>query len=117
MKYINLIKRFYFLLDLIVFYIYDLFLSGLKIALDVITSRNLSNPRFVTLSIQSRSDIEITILANLITFSPGSIVVDVNEKEFSLMLHVMFRASDESIKRSILEKLEYRVLRVLRESL
>ena len=115
MKLFNYIKRFYYLIDLILFYIYDLFLSGFKIGLDVVTVKNLSNPRFIKCPVESKTDLELTVLANLISFSPGSMIVDVNIEQKIFVIHVMFNDTDEGIIKSVRDKLERRVLRVLRE--
>lgn len=115
MKLFSYIKRFFYLIDLIVFYIYDLFLSGFKIGFDVITVKNLSNPRFIKCPVESKSDLELTVLANLISFSPGTMIVDVNVEKSVFVIHVMFSDTDEGIVKSVREKLERRVLRVLRK--
>lgn len=115
MKILSYIKRLYYLIDLILFYIYDLFLSGFKIGLDVVTVKNLSNPRFIKCSVESKSDLELTVLANLISFSPGTMIVDVDVEKRIFVIHVMFNDTDEGIINSVRDKLERRVLRVLRE--
>lgn len=107
-------QRLYFLIDLVLFYIYDLIMSGFKVALDVMTPQKLSNPRLIRCPVDSRTDTELTILANLISFSPGTIVVDVNTEQHAFVIHVMFSDSDDVIAQNIRQKLEARILRVMR---
>ncbi len=107
-------KRIYYLLDFLVFYIWDLILGALKIALDVITRKNMSSPGIIKFPLEANKDFEIALLSNLITFSPGSMVIDIEPDRSYLYIHIMFLEDKEEAKKVFKEEFEARVLRILR---
>jgi len=106
--------KVFFLIDFIIFYLWDLILGALKIAIDIITPRNLSSPGIIKMPLEASSDFEITLLSNLITFSPGSMVVDIDPDRKNLYIHLMFLTNRKESIRTFKEKFEKRVLRILR---
>lgn len=106
--------KLFYLIDFIIFYIWDLILGALKIALDVVTYKDLSSPGIIKFPLQAKTDFEITLLSNLITFSPGSIVIDVSPDKKYLYIHLMFLGDKEKWKKRFQKNFEARVLRVLR---
>jgi multicomponent Na+:H+ antiporter subunit E len=68
----------------------------------------------VAIPLDARTDTEITLLANLITLTPGSVSLDVSSDRRFLYLHAMYIDDLEEFRRSIKDTLEHRVLEVLR---
>jgi multicomponent Na+:H+ antiporter subunit E len=68
----------------------------------------------VAVPLDARTDIEITVLANLITMTPGSLAIDVSDDRRVMFVHSMFVDDPEAFRRSIKESLERRVLELLR---
>ena len=111
---VTFLKKIIYFLDLFIFYFYDLTVSAFKVSYDVLTSKDHSNPRFVEYETMARSDAELAVLASLITFSPGTIVVDLSMDKKRMLLHVMLSGKDEDIKSHIKNKLEMRLIRILK---
>jgi multicomponent Na+:H+ antiporter subunit E len=103
-----------YLIDFIVFYFWDLILGALKIASDVVTPKDLSSPGIMKFPLRASTDFEITLLSNLITFSPGSMVIDLDEDRKHLYIHLMFLSNKDQAIKDFSEKFEQRVLRILR---
>ncbi|MDA9189561.1 Na+/H+ antiporter subunit E [bacterium] len=110
----KILIKVYWTIDLILFYIYDLVISSFKVALDVVTRKDLSKPRLIEYKTGAKTELELTVLANLITFSPGTIIADISDDKKTFLLHVMFSESDKSILGHIENNIEKRILRVLR---
>ena len=59
-------------------------------------------------------DFEITLLANLITLTPGTLSVDVSEDRKTLYVHALDCSDPEAVKRSITEGFERRIMEAFR---
>ncbi len=60
------------------------------------------------------SDVEITLLANLVTLTPGTLSLDVSEDRSTLFVHAMFVDDPDVLRREIKHGFERRVLELLR---
>jgi multicomponent Na+:H+ antiporter subunit E len=68
----------------------------------------------VAISLDAKTDVEITMLANLITLTPGSVSLDVSSDRRFLYLHAMYIDDVEDFRESIKKTIERRVLEILR---
>ncbi|QDU35975.1 Na(+)/H(+) antiporter subunit E [Maioricimonas rarisocia] len=96
------------------FFLWQLLLSNLRVAYDVITPRLYMRPGVVAVPLDAQSDLEITLLANLITLTPGTLSLDVSEDRRILYVHAMFVDDVEQFRDSIKNGFERRVLELLR---
>jgi multicomponent Na+:H+ antiporter subunit E len=73
-------------------------------------------PGVVAIPLDARTDVEIALLANLITLTPGSVTLDLSEDRRVLYVHAMYidGGDVEAYVRSVKEGLERRVLELLR---
>lgn len=101
------------ILGLIVLFLYELVASSLRVAWEVLTPRTYARPGIIAVPIGVRSDIAITVLANLISLTPGSLVLGVSSDRRSLFVHMMFIDEPDAERRSIQRGFERRVLEVL----
>ncbi|MGB7949431.1 MAG: Na+/H+ antiporter subunit E [Candidatus Binatia bacterium] len=103
-------------LGLFLFTVWELILANLRVAYDVMTPRYFMRPGIVSIPLDARTDVEITLLANLITLTPGTLSLDVASDRSVLYIHVMYIDEDdlEVIRRKIKTGFERRVLEILR---
>lgn len=99
---------------LIIFFIKALFMSNLRVLWDVVTPSHISRPGIIRLPLNARTDLEIMLVANLISLTPGTLSIDISEDRRFLYVHVMFLDDVETACRELKEGLEQRVLEVLR---
>jgi multicomponent Na+:H+ antiporter subunit E len=92
----------------------ELFLSNLRVAADVLSPRPRRRPGVVAVPLDATEDVEITLLANLVTLTPGTLSLDVSEDRRTLYVHGMFVDDPESFRRDIKEGFERRVLELMR---
>jgi len=95
------------------FFIYELVMSNLKVAYDVLTPTHHMRPGVIAFDLEARSDGEITIVANLISLTPGTLSLDVSSDKKVLYIHVMYLDNEAEVHASI-RYLESRVLELLR---
>ena len=100
---------------LFVFFIWELLKANVRVAYDVLTPRHRMRPGIVAVPLDARTDAEITLLANLITLTPGTLSLDVSSDRSVLYVHAMYIDDDpEEFRRSVKNGFERRVLEVLR---
>ena len=97
-----------------VFYLWELILANLRVAYDVMMPTQRMRPGVLAIPLDAKTDIEITLLANLITLTPGSVSLDVSSDRRFLYLHAMYIDNVEKYRQSIKNTLERRVLEVSR---
>jgi len=93
---------------------WELLLANLRIAYEVITPTHYMKPGVVAIPLDVKTDAEITLLANLITLTPGTLSLDVSQDRRVLYIHAMYVEDVEELRRSIKDGFEKRVLEVLR---
>jgi multicomponent Na+:H+ antiporter subunit E len=81
-----------------------------------LASASVVCPGVVAIPLDARTDAEITMLANLITLTPGSVSLDLSPDKRTLYVHAMYidGGDVEAYRRSVKEGLERRVLELLR---
>jgi multicomponent Na+:H+ antiporter subunit E len=101
-------------LDLLLFFSIELVKANLRVAYDVLTPGYQLRPAVVAVPLDARTDLEITLLANLITLTPGTLSLDVSKDRGELYVHAMYLDDVETMRRQIKQGFERRVLEVLR---
>jgi multicomponent Na+:H+ antiporter subunit E len=96
------------------YYLWELILANMRVAYDVMTPKHRMRPGVIAIPLDARTDVEITMLANLITLTPGSVSLDVSTDRRFLYLHAMYIDDVEEYRASVKNTLECRVLEVLR---
>ena len=96
------------------FYLLEVLRANVRVAYDVITPTSHAKPGIVAVPLDARTDVEITLLSNLITMTPGSLAVDVSDDRSVIYVHSMFLEDPDELRRAIKEDLERRVLELLR---
>jgi multicomponent Na+:H+ antiporter subunit E len=104
------------LTKLIVVFLKELTLANIAVAHDLLTPRSRLRPGIIRIPLEAETDQEITILANLLTLTPGTTSIDVSEDRSTLYLHVMYLDKDgpEKTREAIKREMEARLLRVTR---
>ena len=107
-------SRFSAVLKLFLCFCYEMVVSAAQVVWDVLTPTHLSDPDIVYVPLDVKSDLEITLLANMVSLTPGILSFDVTEDRKHLVVHAMFAPKHEDVIRSIKEGMEKRILEVTR---
>ena len=84
-------------LRLIVMFHYELILSSLTVAWDVLTPRHRARPAIIDVPLDVKTDAGILLVTNLITLTPGTLSLDVSEDRKTLKVHAMFADDPEAL--------------------
>jgi multicomponent Na+:H+ antiporter subunit E len=82
-------------------YLVEVVRSTLLIAWDVVSPRPHHRPGILAAPLGDETDLEIAVLANLITFTPGTVALDVSRDRRVLFVHDMFIHDPESSREHI----------------
>ncbi len=96
------------------FFLWDLTAASLRVAHDVVTPKHRMRPGVIAFPLEAKTDVEITLLAGLISLTPGTLVLDVSPDRGRLYIHVMYLDDPDALRREIKEGLERRLLEVMR---
>ncbi|WP_123788326.1 Na+/H+ antiporter subunit E [Phytoactinopolyspora halophila] len=95
------------------FFAYELLVASLQVAWDVITPRSRLSPGIVAISMQSTTPAEMTLMANLISLTPGTLSLTINEDQSMLYVHGMYVGSADEFRHT-LHVFERRMLSAVR---
>ena len=101
-------------LGLLAFFLVELVYSNLQVLWEVITPGQISRPGIVGVPLTASSELEILLVANLISLTPGTLSIDLSDDRRTLYVHVMFLDDPDRFRESIKKGLERRVLEVTR---
>jgi multicomponent Na+:H+ antiporter subunit E len=101
-------------LHLVGYFIYELIISNFKVMWEVITPRHSSRPGIIGIELSAQTDLEIILVANMISLTPGTLSLDLSPDRRTLYVHFMFLDDPEAARRDIKDGLERRVLEALR---
>lgn len=96
------------------FFAKELIVSSAKVALDVVKPLPLMRPGVIGIPLDAETDLEITLLANLISLTPGTLSLDVSPDRKTLFIHAMYVADPDDLRREIKDGMERRLLELLR---
>jgi multicomponent Na+:H+ antiporter subunit E len=99
-------------LGFIGFFVVELVSANLRVAWEVITPEHHMQPAIIAIPLDAATDLQITILANFITLTPGTLSLDVSEDRKTLFIHAMYVDDPDQFRREIKERLERRVIEV-----
>ncbi len=91
----------------------ELALSAWTVAAAVVTGRRDFRPAIVAVPLDTRRDGAITLIADMVTLTPGTTSLHVSDDRSTLYVHAMDTPSPEATVRSIKETFETRVKEVL----
>jgi len=97
-------------LSFVVVYVWELIAASVRIAIDVVNPWLDVRPAVVRVPLQVRSDAEVTLLANLISLTPGTLSLDVSDDNRSLFVHAMDVDDADALRRDLHDTFERRVL-------
>ncbi len=95
-------------------FIRELLVSTWRVAMDVVKPLPLMRPGVVGIPLDAETDLEITMLANIISLTPGTLSLDVSEDRKTLYIHAMYVINPDDLRKEIKNGLERRLLELLR---
>jgi multicomponent Na+:H+ antiporter subunit E len=102
------------IIGFIFYFFYELFVANLRVAYDIITPKHRMEPSIIAIPLTVDKDFEITILANLITLTPGTLSLDVSSNKKVLYVHSMYVSDPKEFIDEIKTGFEKKLLEITR---
>ncbi|MFV0245950.1 MAG: Na+/H+ antiporter subunit E [Qingshengfaniella sp.] len=111
----NYFTRSFRILQLILFFIWELIVSSIEVARIVLTPwRTRPEPAIVEMPLDVKSDLEILMVSSLISLTPGTLSLDVSDDRSALFVHAMFGENPDQTAAELKAGMEHRVAEVFR---
>jgi multicomponent Na+:H+ antiporter subunit E len=111
-RYIHFMPR---LLSFLLLFIKEVIKGSIRIGYDIVTPRHYMHPGIIAVPLDAKTDLEITLLANSITLTPGTTSIALSDDRAYLYVYNVYL--EEDVQKSIDEiknGLEKKLLEVLR---
>lgn len=99
-------------LGLLLYFLKELLLSNAAVARILLSPASFLSPGIVAVPLDLKSDAGITVLANLVTLTPGTLSLDVSPDRTTLYVHALHVDDPDAFRREVKEGFERRVKEV-----
>ena len=103
------------LIAFVFYFLFELIKANLHVAYEVSTPKLKMNPGIVMVPLDIQSDIGITLLANMISLTPGTLSLDVSNDKKVLFVHAMYINDREEFIHGIKNGFEKRLLEIFKK--
>jgi multicomponent Na+:H+ antiporter subunit E len=98
----------------IIYFLWALSVANFRVAFEVLTPGNQMRPGIIAIPLDLKSPLQITLLANLITLTPGTLSLDICDNQETIYVHSMYVDDPDKFRASIKNGFEKRVLELFR---
>jgi len=91
----KLLKKIYFILEFIVFYLVKLVEANFYIAWDILTPKMHTKPAFMEVPVTLKSDLGLLLFSNLLSMTPGTMSMDISPDKKTVLVHVLYYSTDD----------------------
>lgn len=102
------------IIGFMLYFLKEMLKANFEVAYDVITPKFFMKPGIVKYPLTATTDMEITLLSNLISLTPGTLILDLSDDRKVLYIHVMYLKSRDKFVNHIKNGLERRLLELMR---
>ncbi len=94
-------------------YLWDLVAASAVVAWEIVTPAHYIRPGIVRVPLQARTDFEIALLSNMVSFTPGTLTLGVERGRSAIYVHALHMRSPDDVREQV-GRLEARILWMVR---
>lgn len=102
------------IIEFVFYFIYELIVANIKVTVDILTPKHRMTPAIIAVPLTVDKNFEITLLANLITLTPGTLSLDLSSDKKILYVHSMYVDDPEKFRDSIKNGFEKKIMEITR---
>ncbi len=95
-------------------YIYEMLKANLQVTRTILMRRMDVAPAIIKYPLEAKTDFEITMLSNIISLTPGTLVMDISDDKKVMYIHTLYYKDKDSFIKYIRLNLEIKLLEVIR---
>jgi multicomponent Na+:H+ antiporter subunit E len=99
----TLIKKAYYILEFVVFYLVKLVQANIYIAWDILTPKMHTKPAFMEVPVTLKSNLGLLLFSNLLSMTPGTLSMDITEDRKKLIIHVLYYSTDDIMLKDLMD--------------
>lgn len=107
----NVLKRTYYTIEFIVFYLIKLVQSNIYIAYDILTPKMHTNPCLLKVPLIINSNLGLLLFSNLLSMTPGTLSIDITDDKKFIWVHVLYKKSEDEMLAEI-QKIQEKIIRI-----
>ena len=98
-------KKVFDLTCFALFYVKEVVTANLFIAMDIMRPESAASPGFIELPLGPMSQMQILLLTNLISMTPGTLSFDLSHDRSRLLIHAMYlRGRPDEVRDHLIER-------------
>ncbi len=109
------VRRPWILLKFVAVVLWDIVVANLNVAVLILGSTRKLQPAFILLDLDIRSPLGVSLLANTISLTPGTVSCEVSADRRQLLVHALHVTDVEASIREMKQRYEQPLIEVLRE--
>jgi len=106
-------RRAWLWIKLCVLFLYELVVSSIQVVWDVLTPTHKARPGVISMPLDAQDEMEILLVTNLISLTPGTLSLDVSEDRSTLYIHAMFADDPDEIRHQLKSGMERWVIEAM----
>ncbi|MFD2200715.1 Na+/H+ antiporter subunit E [Shivajiella indica] len=110
-KYFTMLPK---LIYFILFMLWQIIKANFQAVKESLYTKSKLSPAIVKYPLEASSDVEITLLANLVALTPGTLVIDISDDKKVMYIHVLHLENKESFISEVKNNFEKRLLELMR---
>ncbi len=108
----HLPSKLFYLIEFAVFYLWEVIISNLRVAREVLLPSGRMQPAVIEVDITGLSERQLLATANLITMTPGTLSLDVSSERQTLLVHSLYVDDADDATRELENLFKERIRRV-----
>jgi multicomponent Na+:H+ antiporter subunit E len=105
----KLIRKLTAFASFLPYYVNEVVLSNFRVAYDVLTPRDHFTPAIVRIPIEPMTDLQLLMLTNLLSMTPGTLTLDVESDRSAFYIHAMYARDVDALVRDFKTRFEPRI--------
>ena len=98
------------LISFALFYVKEVVTANLFIAIDIMRPKSAASPGFIELPLGPMSNMQILLLTNLISMTPGTLSFDLSLDRSRLLIHAMYlRDNPDAVRKHLIDRYVNRI--------
>jgi multisubunit Na+/H+ antiporter MnhE subunit len=95
------IRKLYYFILFMGFYLVKLISANLFIAYDILTPRMRTNPGIIEVKLNLSSNFGILLFSNLVSMTPGTLSMDLDRAKSTLLVHLLYMDRREATEKEL----------------
>jgi multisubunit Na+/H+ antiporter MnhE subunit len=104
------LRKVYYFIVFLGFYLVKLISANLFIAYDILTPRMRTNPGMIEVKLKLSSNFGILLFSNLVSMTPGTLSMDLDREKSSLLVHLLYMDRREATEKEL-----ERIMKLIRQ--